>query len=68
MRYFARLFAWFLTGYWRWRIRRAARVIPVLDKMMTRAGYARHERRQFWRAFVGRAKGRMAVCEKMLQQ
>ncbi|MFA5186641.1 MAG: hypothetical protein WC551_09215 [Patescibacteria group bacterium] len=68
MSYFARMFAWFLTGYWRWRIRRAAAVIPILDKMMTKAGYARHERRQFWREFAGRVKVRAASCEKMVQQ
>jgi hypothetical protein len=68
MRYFARLLAWFLTGYWRWRIRRAAKVIPILDKMMTKAGYMRYERRQFWREFVGKAKVRVASCEKMTRQ
>lgn len=68
MRYFARLFAWMATGYWRWRIRRAGAVIPILDQMMTKAGYRRHERRQFWRDFTGKAKVRMVSAEKMREQ
>jgi len=63
-----RVFYWFVTQYWRWRIRRAADVIPFLDRMMTKAGYARYERRQFWREFAGKAKVRMASADKMARQ
>ncbi len=68
MRYFTKLFAWLLSWYWRWRIRRAGAVIPVLNKMMTKAGYCRSERRQFWRDFVSNAKTRAMASEKMLNQ
>jgi hypothetical protein len=36
--------------------------------MMTKAGYARYERRQFWREFAGKAKVRMASADKMARQ
>jgi hypothetical protein len=40
-----RVFYWFVTHYWRWRIRRAVAVFPILDRMLTKAGYARCEQR-----------------------
>jgi hypothetical protein len=55
-----------LTRYWRWRIHRAGAVIPLLDKMMIKAGYNRVQRRQFWRDFTHNASLRRLSAEKML--
>lgn len=38
--------------YWNWKVRRGLFVLESLDGMMKKAGYKRHERRQFWRGFI----------------
>jgi hypothetical protein len=64
IRFMVWVFADIMTAYWQWRIRRAGAVIPMLDRMMVKAGYNRAQRRQFWREFAGSVKVRAAAAEK----
>jgi len=57
-----------ISRYWQWRIRKAGAVVDKLDGMMSKAGYRRTQKRQFWRDFVSKSKVREASAAKMLMQ
>jgi hypothetical protein len=54
-----------LKWYFRRKVKRGLYVLESLDSMMDRAGYHRHERRQFWREFDGSPAAREKLFERM---
>ena len=56
----------FIRGkYFSWRIKRSVMVLEGLDGMLMKAGYRRHERRQFWREFQNHQAARDKVWERL---
>ena len=47
-----RVFRWISQRYYRRKVRAAMKTVKKLDVLMRKAGFKRHERRQFWREFV----------------
>lgn len=54
--------------YRKWRVNRSLRVLDALDWHMRQAGWNRHERRRFWRAFAGKQNHRTDVLNQLTQQ
>ena len=56
----------FLHGkYWSWKISRSVKILEGLDGMLMKAGYRRHERRQFWREFQNKQAAREKLWERL---
>jgi hypothetical protein len=51
--------------YYRRKVKRGMYVLKSLDGMMDKAGYHRHERRQFWREFTAKQAAREKLFERM---
>ena len=56
---------YFISLYFRMKIKRGVYVLERLDEWMQDAGYKRHERRQFWREFVSKQGARDKLFERM---
>ncbi len=54
-----------LKWYFRRKVKRGLYVLESLDGMMDKAGYHRHERRQFWREFTAKQAAREKLFERM---
>ena len=60
---------WKAFRLWRWRrkVNRSIRILDELDWYLTRIGWTRTQRRQFWRDFTKKQQNRTKVLNQITQ-